>query len=636
MQLASLFGPHAVLQQGQTIPVWGWTRPMTRVRVHLGEATACGKSGEDGKFMVRLPALPAGGPHTLRVEVDDGTVDSATVEDILVGEVWLASGQSNMQWNMSMLGECGEEDIRQAEDTELRFFAIPNVTRLGRQARSHSEWKVCTPTQTAYFSAVAYYFARKLRKELGVPVGVIQAAWGGTIVEAWTAREWLARNPYTTDWLARYDMDVNAPANWETPPGEKNRSGIPSDPGNRGKAEGWANPDLDLNGWSTIELPKTWQAAGHAYSGVFWFRKTVDLPANWADKDLDLGIGAVDKHDVTYFNGEQVGTTGHGFEQEHWSVPRNYRVPGNLVKAGKNTIAVRAYSFVYNGGMIGPASSMKISVSGRKQETLELTGNWNYREEHNLGLVTPIPSPMGLDNPNSPHILFDSMINPLIPYGLRGAIWYQGESNANKAHAYHSLFRDMIRNWRLEWGQGDFPFLFVQLANYKLAQAYDPSSEWARLREAQLHTLSEPATGMAVAIDLGEAMDIHPRNKKDIGLRLARWALARTYDRHTACSGPIYRSMKIEGSRIRLEFEHTAGGLQTKDDKLKGFYICDMSRTFLPAEAVIDGNTVVVSSPEAPEPIAVRYAWADNPEGCNLYNRAGLPASPFRTDNYLV
>jgi sialate O-acetylesterase len=378
-----------------------------------------------------------------------------------------------------------------------------------------------------------------------------------------------------------------------------------------------------------------WQNFGHNYSGVFWFRKTIDVPAAWAGKPLSLRIGAVDKQDVTYFNGEKVGSTGKGVDVSCWNVQRDYQVPGHLVKAGLNVIAVRAYSFVFAGGMIGPAALMRVVPATGLGDALPLDGTWRYQMEHNLGLTQPPLQPQGPNNPHSPYILHDTMIAPLQPYAIRGAIWYQGESNAGRANEYRSLLTDMVRSWRSGWGQGDFPFIQVQLANFKAAQDYEPASSWALLREAQTGLLSEPNTGMAVAIDIGDAADIHPTNKLDVGHRLAQWALAKTYGKSIVPSGPMYRSMTIEGSKIRLYFDHIGAGLHCDGPALRTFVVAGVDRLFRTANAVIEGQTVVVSSAEVPEPVAVRYAWADNPEGCNLRNVEGLPASPFRTDAWV-
>jgi sialate O-acetylesterase len=630
MQLAQLFSDGAVVQRDIPIPVWGWTQPLSTVRVRLGGNEAVGIAADDGKFLVRLPAMPAGGPHTLTA-TDTQTSQSATAQDVYVGEVWLASGQSNMEWTLASTGADGQATIAAANDPLLRMFRLPKVARLGAQRDTNAAWRSASPRHAPLFSAVAHHFAARLRRELNVAVGVVDNSWGGTMIEAWIGRAWLVRNPHTAAVIARTDADLHHPDYLE-----RFRNAdlqYTADPGNRGHGQGWADAEHDDSDWLLGPLPRPWQNLGHNHSGVFWFRKAVEIPAAWAGKPLLLRLGSVDKQDITYFNGRQVGAMGRGFETEHWNKNREYTVPGELVRAGRNVIAVRAYSFVFAGGMLGPADVMDLTPADGSGQTIPLAGEWRYRNEHNFGLVVPAAPPLGQDNPNTPCILHGSMVAPVQPYALRGAIWYQGESNAGRADEYHSLMLDLIRGWRHEWGQGDFPFLFVQLANYRGPASYDLASTWARVRDAQRLTLREPGTGMAVAIDIGEELDIHPINKRDVGERLARWALARTYQRNVVASGPLYRQITLEGPRVRVHFDF-AQGLAAKDGELKTFVLAGSDRQFRPARARVEGCSVVVESDDVAAPIAVRYAWSDNPVGCNLVNGEGLPASPFRSDNW--
>ena len=646
MKLAALFSDHAVLQRGVSIPVWGWTKARTRVKAVLGKYTAESISGEDGKFIVRLPPMPAGGPFDLEVRSAKGA-DKVIARDAHVGEVWLASGQSNMEFTLASAGEAGINEAKSARDDALRMITIPRNAFVGPQSDVNAKWLMTSPDSAGKFSAVAYYFAKRLRAELGVAVGIISSSWGGTIIEAWTSREALLHNPDTRDLTLGYESLINSAEYWEKFDGidvfnteERNNvvapcTGYPADPGNAGREKGWAAADFADNSWEVINLPQTWQEAQHYYSGIFWFRNSITVPGKWAGRDLLLCVGGVDKQDITYFNGVEVGRTGKGFEIQHWNVPREYKVPGKLVKAGKNVIAVRAYSFIYAGGMIGPADKMQISLADGSGSPIPIAGEWRYNNERNFGLVKP-PTVPGAGWHNSPYILYDSMIAPLVPYAIRGAIWYQGESNASYAAQYQRMLADLIRCWRHSWGQGDFPFLIVQLANYMSPCKYQETCavDWPRIRDAQLRMLAEPETGLAVAIDIGEATDIHPKNKLDVGFRLAQWALAKTYGRPITPSGPLYSGMTIEGDSLRIRFDNLGGGLVAKGGKLDTFRIAGSNMVFHPAEASIDGRTVVLRCPEVPNPVAARYAWAANPEGCNLYNAEGLPASPFRTDNW--
>jgi len=635
MRLASLFCNHAILQRDIPIPVWGWCAPRSRVRVTLAGRTAETFAGDDGKFVLRLPPMPAGGPHVLEaLQVGAGRAEA---QDVWVGEVWLASGQSNMQWTVAPTGETIDKAI-----PGIRMFSVPNVALPGRQAHVEGVWKTATPEAVQNFSAVAFHFARRLHDELKVPVGIIASSWGGTRVEAWTSREALMQQPATCAEMQSYEATFHSPAFFSRLGSDDARTasvvagqvrGLRTDPGNEGFGRGWARADLDDAAWPNMTLPSTWQANRLAFSGALWFRREISAPADWQGKDLLLCVGAVDKHDVTYFNGEQVGATGTDLDESHWNKPREYRVPARLVKPGKNVIAVRAFSFVYHGGLIGPANKMSVAPVSGNATPIPLEGPWRYAVEHDFGKVyLPGAAPYGPGNPNTPAILFDNQVAPLAPYALRGAIWYQGESNVGNASQYRELMVGMIRDWRRTWGQGDFPFLMVQLANYQAASEYQRDSQWALLRESQLQSVNEPGVGMAVIIDIGEANDIHPRNKRDVGYRLAQWALYETYERASVASGPLCSGMTIEGDRIRVRFRNSGKGLVAKGGALKTFAIAGSDKMFFLAEAVIDGNSVVVRHPDVMYPVAVRYAWADNPEGCNLYNVEGLPASPFRTD----
>jgi sialate O-acetylesterase len=348
-----------------------------------------------------------------------------------------------------------------------------------------------------------------------------------------------------------------------------------------------------------------------------------------------LKLGAIDDFDTTYFNGERVGSTGPDTPNA-WTAQRSYRVPGALVRAGRNTVAVRVFDRVGGGGFGG--GEMSLAPSGATSGGVALDGEWSYMEEATVPSrridYSRQPQPVGPANPNSPTVLYNAMLAPLFPFAIRGAVWYQGESNAGRAEQYRTLFPAMIRDWRAAWNLGDFPFYFVQLANWKSRPVDSIDSEWAELREAQTLTLrAAPNTGMAVTIDIGNPDDIHPRNKLDVGLRLARWALADTYGLKLEKSGPLYDSYKVEGDRVRVRFTH-AGGLKTRDGAAPaGFYVAGADHKFVPAEARIEKGAVVVWSKEVPSPVAVRYAWGDNP-AANLYNSEGLPASPFRTDDW--
>jgi len=633
MQLAPIFQNHAVLQRNLPIPIWGIGEPGELVRIQLAGHEGQVLVDDRGHWLLRLPPLPAGGPHTLTAESPS---DRAELHDILIGEVWICSGQSNMEWSLQ---QCGPEWMADSPDIpQIRFLSVTTRASLGKTSSVDGVWAACTPASLASFSAVGGYFGRELHRALNVPIGLINSSWGGSRVQAWTSREALMQDPAGRDEVGFYESFVSQPnrsahtksyAEWEA-------TDAPQDVSNLGLERRWNEPGLDDSSWETMALPVQWNKSGHPYSGIFWFRRTVEVPEGWAGQDLHLSLGAIDKHDHTWVNGELVGSM--GFETLNaWCTHRNYPVPARLIGPDRRvTIAVRARSHVNDGGMTGPASLMELRCSGDVSAPLSLSGDWRYSVEQNWGQVQPPELEWGAGNHNSPHILFDNRIAPLIPYGLRGAIWYQGESNANEAGLYRRMLPLMIQDWRRAWGQGDFPFLHVQLANYGAPVQQPGSSAWAELREAQLDILKLPGTGMAVAVDIGEALDIHPKNKRDVGLRLARWALAESYGKGGASSGPLFTGMRLEtGGRVVCSFLHADNGLILKGEKLRHFALAGKDRIFKWAEAEIVGSTVVVRSESVPEPMAVRYAWADNPDGCNLYNKEELPASPFRSDSWM-
>src|SRR6185295_2629117 len=407
------------------------------------------------------------------------------------------------------------------------------------------------------------------------------------------------------------------------------------DAGNKGEALGYADPATSTADWSRMDLPQQFETAGLLIDGAVWFRKVLELPESWAGKDLALNLTPIDDQDVTYFNGKKVGSIGRETPNSYM-VPRKYVVPGSLVHGGRNVIAVRVFDSAGEGGF-SRGGAMSIGPKAfPESDAISLRGVWEYKVELALEPKHPDwgsrPEAVGVSNQNNPSVLYNAMIAPLVPFAIRGAIWYQGESNAGRAFQYRTLFPIMIRNWRSAWGH-DFPFYFVQLANWHANKAEPDESDWAELREAQTMTLREPQTGMAVTIDIGDENDLHPRNKVDVGRRLAAWALADTYAQNVIPSGPLFERYTIEGDKVRIRFKHGVGLKTIDGGVVKGFAIAGDDRRFVWADARIDGDTVIVSSPKVVKPVAVRYGWADNPLA-NLYNGAGLPASPFRTDDW--
>ncbi|MDQ2798156.1 MAG: hypothetical protein M3Y13_00755, partial [Armatimonadota bacterium] len=471
------------------------------------------------------------------------------------------------------------------------------------------------------FTAAGYFFARDLQQSIHVPIGLIESNWGGTIAEAWTSAEALNTMPDFQPAVASFQKSVadarisgsyeKAMAAWFTRHDPGSANGL-----------GWADPALDASAWKTMTLPQLFQKAGDpelsSINGVVWFRRTFDLPTGNADKNAVLHL-LVDDSDTTWVNGTKVGAT------EGFQTPRAYRIPASLLKPTGNVVAVRVLDTGGQGGIWGDPAGLNLEVPGGT--SLPLAGPWSYK----LGTVLPKDDPAPAQqagNPNVVTVLYNGMIAPLVPFGLKGALWYQGEANAGRAKQYQTLLPTMIKDWRSRFGVGNFPFLIVQLAGW------EPGGDaWPELQEAQMMTATRvPNAGIATAIDIGDRTNIHPTNKQEVGRRLALVAEAKVYGGKNEYYGPVYKSMKVEGGAIRLTFDHLGGGLVAKDGQpLASFTVSGADGNFVPAEAKIDGDTVIVSSPQVPKPTAARYAWAAFPT-MSLYNKAGLPAFPFRTD----
>ena len=634
VRLPAIISDNMVLQRGVKVRIWGNANPREKVTVIFEKTSLHTVADTKGHWEVWLPPLKAGGPFELTIK----GANILTVKNILVGEVWLCSGQSNMEWPLVNTLD-GEEAVKKANYPQIRLFTVAKQTSLSPLTDVEGRWVVTTPDEAAHFSAVGYFFGRELHQQLKVPVGLIDSSWGGTPAEAWTSNEALVSVPALQPILDRYRSSLSALpktketyvlalAEWE----EKN---LHLDPGNKGETSGYADPATSIADWSKIDLPEQIETAGLLIDGAIWFRRVVEAPKSWSGKDLVLNLTPIDDHDITYFNGTKIGSTGRETPNSYM-VSRRYVVPGSLVHSGPNVIAIRVFDSAGEGGFSrGGAMSIGPTGSG-ESDVISLRGTWDYKVELALEPKRPDwstrPEAIGVSNQNNPSGLYNAMIAPLVTFAIRGVIWYQGESNAGRAYQYRTLFPAMIRDWRKAWGR-NFPFYFVQLANWRARKAEPSESDWAELREAQLMTLTEPQTGMAVTIDIGDENDLHPRNKLEVGRRLAAWALAKTYGRSVIASGPLFDHLSIEDNKVLIRFKHAAGLKTIDGGPVKGFAIAGADRRFVWAEARIEGETVIVSSPSVPRPVAVRYAWADNPI-VNLSNKAGLPASPFRTDDW--
>jgi sialate O-acetylesterase len=638
LRLASLFQDHAVLQRDAILPVWGWSQPKESLVLQLGPTQIEATADAVGFFKVNFPPMPAGGPYSLEVFAEQSK-ESIVVRDLLIGEVWLCSGQSNMEFTLAQCEPVMSEDIVSANYPDIRNFKVTHDRQrlyLGEQPVCEGVWQRATPDQARSFSAVAYTFARRLHRELNVPVGIIDSSWGGTRIESWTSQRGLMQIPQLREDLNRYEIDVysgNIDKRREDMEQQRNDR-FPRDPGNIGVQQGWHKPDFQYAEWSTMRIPSLWQTHGMTFSGIFWFRKRISLPQHWIGKTITLHVGSIDKQDISYANGEEIGRMGKDRELDHWDKPRRYTIPAHLTKSETLDLAIRVYSFMAGGGVTGADDEFYLQLSDN--ETIPLAGDWHYAIEHNFGVVDhEIPIVMGPGEQNSLHMLFDNMIAPLIPYAIRGAIWYQGESNANRAGLYFEQMKQMILDWRYHWGQGSFPFIITQLTGYYKEEDHNEESTWAHIREAQLMSALELSdVGLAVTTDVGDSLDIHPRNKAPIGYRLAQYALHHSYGYSDIVAGcPLPTRFEIQQNEIHCYFKNAGKGLTTSDKQaVRTVVIAGEDRRFVPAAVRYNNDCLIVSHPDIRSPKHVRYGWSYNPQSANLCSSEGFPASPFRFD----
>jgi len=612
-----LFADHAVLQQDTQVPVWGTADASETVTVEIAGQTVSTTAGKDGKWTVRLQPMKAGGPFKLTI----AGKNKILLDDILIGEVWLASGQSNMERQLGpRTGQKPiinwEREVAAAKYPQIRQFGVEQTKSFTPLDKVKGQWVVCSPETVMDFTAVGYFFARDLHRARHVPVGIVHSAWGGTPAEAWTSEAGLRELPdfaQASEQLRLLKADPDAAlSKYEA---DLETWFLASDAGSA-RREAWSNPDLDDSAWKTMSLPTLWEDAGEPdLNGVVWFRRTFDLPAGAVGAELQLGM--VDDIDTTWVNGVKVGFT-YGY-----NLARKYAVPASALRSGRNIVVVRVLDTGGGGGIWGDTKPQLVFSGKDAPKPIDLSGPWRYRIGLNLQNAPGPPASFAGDA-GTPTVLYNGMIAPLVPYALRGVIWYQGESNVHRERQYLSLFPALIADWRRAFGQGDFPFLFVQIAPFR-----DMTPE---IRDAQLFTWRRtPNTAMVVTTDCGDANDIHPAHKQPMGARLALAARALAYGEEIEYSGPVFQTMTVAGARASLHFTHLGRGLTAKGGPLKGFTVAGADGIFFPAWAEIRGQTVEVTSRAVPSPVAVRYGWANVPDG-NLFNKAGLPASPFRTD----
>lgn len=632
VSMSPLFTDNMVLQQKTDAPVWGTATPGSQVEVMTSwnKRVYKAKADEAGKWMVKVATPKAGGPYTVGVREHGG--ETRTIENVLIGEVWLCSGQSNMEMPVKGWGKVYdfEKELKNAAKyPKVRFLEVQKALSPvpgDDFVADYDGWVECSPETLEEFSAVAYFFGRTIHLEENVPVGLINTSWGGTYIEPWMSAEALQDYPEFANELANV-------ASWSLDKEERKRAAA-DDVWTRlynafneyyfEQEKGFPSACYDDSDWDEIRLPGLLETVYPGLDGHILVRKEFVLPQEWVGKPLKMYISAVDDNDKTYFNGTLIG------EGEGWQVERNYDIPAELVTDSKVMIAMRIVDTRDTGGLdVDDDSFYLVGPDGQK---FSLVGTWKIRKHADFAVLPTKPANMKEER-HCCTVLYNAMIRPLVPYAIKGAIWYQGCSNVDRAYRYRDLMTGLIDGWRKDWGY-EFPFYITQLANYLQYQTQPEESIWAELRESQdVASRVTANAGMAVTIDIGDAEDIHPKNKQEVGRRLALQALNKTYGKSVVCSGPLYEGYEVDGNVIRIRFSSVGKGLVAKGGKLEGFTIAGADRQFHWAEARIVGDCVEVTCKDVERPLAVRYAWANNPV-ISLFNSEGLPAGPFRTDSW--
>ena len=621
VQVPAVFADNMLLQRGKPVPVYGQAEAGESVTVEFAGQARTAKAGEDGAWRVELaPLAVSAAPAEMRITGRNTVV----LKNVLVGDLWLASGQSNMGVQVREVNNA-EEELKAANYDGIRFYQVKRDLSSAPKTKQEGEWRLCTPENARTFSAVAYFYARELHTRHGVPIGILESAVGSSSCEAWVPADVLRSNaalPQPPDIPPEEYRDLET---YKAVRMKVYRDAAAKDAGIREECLAWPTPGYDASDWKEMAVPGEMEARGLHIDGAVWFRCEADLPKEWEGKDASLYLGFIGQVSIAYVNGVEVGRKDNNGGVY---VGRTHRIPGKLVRGGRNVVAVRIFNEVGKGGFY-PAYPRPLAISQGKAKVL-LPKSWKYKVET---AFEPKKLARNLaDEYHLPTGWYNGMIAPYLETPVRGFIWYQGESNAGRCKQHDILFPTLIRTWRKLWNDDTLPFYFVQLAGYQKPQTQPSEDGWAPFRESQAKALSLPLTGMAVAIDIGDATNVHPRNKQDVGKRLALWACRDCYgDKDIAVSGPLYKSSAIEGSTVRIRFDHVHGGLRAKGGKLEGFAIAADDMKFVWADARIDGDTVVVWSDAIAKPACVRYAWASNPK-CTLVNSAGLPAGPFRTD----
>ena len=615
--LPKIFSDNMVLQRNGLIPVWGWADKNEKIEVRFNNQVKSVKADKNGKWMIRLDAENAGGPYDMTIKGKN----TVQIKNILVGEVWICSGQSNMEWTVGQSMNAKQE-ITTANNPFIRHIKIQrDIGSMPKKDFNAGDWQICDATTVANFTGVGYFFAKNIYNELKIPVGLVNSSWGGTNIETWISREAFENSDEFKEMIAGMPkIDLDSLSKLQVKGSVMRIEALQG-----AKLEGmntsqFKDLSFDDSKWPVLNQPQLWeeQSIGEL-DGIVWLRKTIVLPSLDVTKEAMLMLSKIDDNDITYVNGIKVGSA------NRWDADRRYTIPPGILKEGKNVIAVRVEDTGGGGGIYGDAADVKLNIYNA---SYPLSGEWKFQVE----------SVIKTTNQNSlPSLCYNAMINPLIPFAFQGVLWYQGESNAGRSYQYRKAFPLLINDWRQKWNNQTMPFYFVQLATFNNPGNSNEGCSWAELREAQTMTLSLPNTGMCVTTDLvTDPKDIHPTNKQDVGKRLAALALNNLYSKNIICNGPIFKSMEIKGEQVVLSFDNTGTGLYTPDKYgyIKGFEIAGKDQVFHYAKAFINGNTVILFNEKIKNPVAVHFAWMGDASECNLFNKEGFPAVPFRTDEW--
>lgn len=613
VELPMLFSDGMVLQRNKPITVWGWAKPNETVSIFFNNKKTKTKANKFGKWTAKLKAEKAGGPFKMTIKGKNTIV----INDVLIGDVWVCSGQSNMGFTVNRALNFTEE-LKDSDYPLIRQFLVNNdMNHIPKEKIKTTQWKTTNKNTIAEFTAVGYFFAKKIHQELGIPVGIINTSWSGTCIETWISKEAFESSDEFIGIAEKIPtVAINLPQENKIKILKNRIEKIQGSKVDNSQEYAFKKQVFNDAKWPEMNVPQFWEAQELGdIDGTVWFRKSIIISKEDAEKEATLELAKIDDQDITYVNGVEVGTT------NIYNQKRRYKINKNILKEGVNTIAIKVTDYRNGGGIWGDKSDLKLTL---KNNIIELSGKWKYK------VVNVINSKV---SPNKyPSLLYNAMINPLTSYSINGVLWYQGESNASRAHQYKTAFPLLIQDWRNKWNQGDFPFYFVQLSSFNEANGNsNKGSQWAELREAQDYTnKTVKNTEMVVTTDIGNAIDIHPKNKQDVGKRLAAIVLNKPYN------SPTYKSMEIKGDKIILTFDGIGDGLTTTDKYgyLKGFEIAGVDKVFHFAKAHIEGNKVVVYNKNVTNPKAVHYGWSDDAGECNLYNKENFPAAPFRTDNW--